>query len=130
MDSQITPPTQNPTPQRRPILVVDDEPAIVAMLQDVLEDAGYAVLTANNGRAALAVAQQSMIALVFTDVMMPQMDGDTLCQALRADPRTTNLPIILMTAAGHTRPTCAATALLAKPFDIEMVLALVRRHFP
>lgn len=112
----------------RPILVVDDEPAIVVMLQDVLEDAGYAVLTASNGRSGLFIAQRTALALVFSDVMMPQMDGDTLCQALRADARTAALPIILMTAARRTPPACAATALLAKPFDIDAVLDLAQRY--
>jgi CheY-like chemotaxis protein len=130
MDTQTSPPIQGSAAPRRPILVVDDEPAIVVMLQDVLEDAGYAVMTASNGRAALVIAQQSALGLVFSDVMMPQMDGDTLCQALRADPRTAHLPIILMSAARRPPPSCAATALLSKPFDIEVVLALVQRHYP
>jgi CheY-like chemotaxis protein len=130
MDPQTSPPIQGSAASRRPILVVDDEPAIVVMLQDVLEDAGYAVMTASNGRAALVIAQQSALGLVFSDVMMPQMDGDTLCQALRADPRTAHLPIILMSAARRPPPSCAATALLSKPFDIEVVLALVQRHYP
>jgi CheY-like chemotaxis protein len=130
MDTQTPPPIQGSATSRRPILVVDDEPAIVVMLQDVLEDAGYAVMTASNGRAALVIAQHSALGLVFSDVMMPQMDGDTLCQALRADPRTAHLPIILMSAARRAPPACAATALLSKPFDIEVVLALVQRHYP
>ena len=130
MVSQIPPTTPRQGSPSLPILVVDDEPAIVAMLQDVLEDAGYPVLTASNGSFALKVARQSALALVFSDVMMPQMDGDTLCQALRADPHTAALPIILMTAARRTPPACEATALLAKPFDIEAVLALARRYYP
>lgn len=129
MVPQTSPTIQHHGAPPHPILVVDDELAIVVMLQDVLEDAGYPVLTASNGRAALAIADRTTLALVLSDMMMPQMDGDTLCQALRADARTADLPIILMTAARRTPPACAATALLAKPFDIDIVLDLVKRHY-
>ncbi|MBC8078382.1 MAG: response regulator [Chloroflexales bacterium] len=129
MGSQTSPTIQPRGSPPHPILVVDDELAIVVMLQDVLEDAGYPVLTASNGRAALAIANQTTLALVFSDMMMPQMDGDTLCQALRADARTAELPIILMTAARRAPPACAATAVLAKPFDIDVVLELAQRHY-
>jgi DNA-binding response OmpR family regulator len=111
-------------------LIVDDEPPILELLQETLQDAGYPVLTATNGREALAIAQQTPMALVLTDVMMPHMDGNVLCQRLRADPRTQHLPILLMTATRYAVITDAATATIAKPFDLDALIALVRRVYP
>lgn len=113
----------------RPILVVDDEPPILALLQDILEEAGYPVLAASNGRAALELARQHDLGLVLTDLMMPQMDGNTLCQRLRADPRTAHLPILVMTAARQPAVVCDVSGLIAKPFLIEDVLSQVERHY-
>ena len=115
---------------RLPILIVDDEPPILELLQETLEDAGYPVLTASNGREALALAQQRSLALVLSDVMMPNMDGNALCQRLRADPRTQHLPILLMTATRYGISTDAATATIAKPFDLDVLVSLVRRYYP
>jgi CheY-like chemotaxis protein len=58
-------------PTRLPLLIVDDEPPILDLLHETLQDAGYPVLTASNGREALAIAEQTRLALVLTDVMMP-----------------------------------------------------------
>jgi CheY-like chemotaxis protein len=127
-------PSAQPAPTARettqlPLLIVDDEPPILELLRETLEEAGYAVLTASNGREALALAQQPL-ALVLTDVMMPHMDGNLLCQRLRADPRTQHLPILLMTATRYAAITDAATATIAKPFDLDTLIALVRRYYP
>ena len=113
-----------------PLLIVDDELPILELLQETLEDAGFAVLTASNGREALTLAQQRPLALVLTDVMMPHMDGNALCQHLRDDPRTQSLPILLMTATRYTPITDEATATIAKPFDLDALVALVRRFYP
>ncbi|HEU4325693.1 MAG TPA: response regulator [Roseiflexaceae bacterium] len=113
----------------RPILIVDDEPPIVALLQDILEEAGYPVLTAPNGRVALELARRNELGLVLTDLMMPQMDGTTLCQRLRADPRTAHLPILVMTAARQPAINCDVSGLIAKPFLIEDVLSQVERFY-
>ncbi|GAB4188425.1 MAG: hypothetical protein OHK0022_00310 [Roseiflexaceae bacterium] len=113
----------------RPILIVDDEPPIVALLQDILEEAGYPVLTAPNGRVALEIARQNELGLVLTDLMMPQMDGTALCQRLRADPRTAHLPILVMTAARQPSINCDVSGLIAKPFLIEDVLSQVERFY-
>jgi CheY-like chemotaxis protein len=113
-----------------PLLIVDDEPPILELLRETLEDAGYSVLTANNGREALVLAQQQPLALVLTDVMMPHMDGNLLCQHLRADPRTWHLPVLLMTATRYAVTTDGATATIAKPFDLDALVTLVRHYYP
>lgn len=117
------------TTARLPLLIVDDEPSILDLLRETLQDAGYPVLTASNGREALAIAQQTQLALVLADVMMPFMDGNVLSQRLRADPSTQHLPVLLMTATRYVVTTDSATALIAKPFDLDALVALVRRYY-
>ena len=118
------------TTARLPLLIVDDEPPILDLLRETLQDAGYPVLTASNGREALAIAQQTQLALVLTDVMMPFMDGNVLSQRLRADPSTQHLPVLLMTATHYAVTMGSATALIAKPFDLDALVALVRSFYP
>ncbi len=82
------------------ILVVDDEPAIAEMLQDILEYEGYQVVTAGNGHEGLACVAAVRPQLVLSDVMMPGLDGRAFCRALQADPRYRGIPVVLMSAAG------------------------------
>lgn len=79
------------------VLVVDDEQDIVELLRYNLEKEGYTVLTAQDGTAALAAADQ-LIDLVVLDVMMPGVDGFEVCRRLRAMPRHATTPIIFLTA--------------------------------
>ncbi len=111
------------------ILVVDDEQAISQVLHDLLADEGYEVLTAGNGREALASMADGRPDLVLSDVMMPVMGGAELCQALAADPRYGSIPVVLMSAAGEgtTRERCAYEAFVAKPFNLLDILDTVER---
>ena len=79
------------------ILVVDDEKDILDLLKYNLEKEGYAVITARNGKAALAAAGQRPD-LYILDVMMPEMDGWEVCKALRRNPATSSIPVIFLTA--------------------------------
>lgn len=118
--------TFGPTVRQPHILIVDDEPAIREFLAFVLEDEGYDVRTAEDGREALEVARRDSPDIVVTDLMMPRMDGYALIEALR---RTfTYAPgIIAMSAvalAGEKPP--LADLFLSKPFDVEQVIASLR----
>jgi CheY-like chemotaxis protein len=101
----------------------------------MVEDCGYTTVVASHGLQGLECARARRPALIFTDLMMPRMDGVALIAALRADaakngslPRT---PIILMTAAGFDYArTAGADAILAKPFDIKDVERLLERFLP
>ena len=103
------------------VLVVDDEPFILDATQDILEAAGYRVLTAANGRIGLDTfrAHRSEIALVVTDVMMPEMDGVALIRALRADGEA--VPIVAASGMMGVRmeevTEAGADAFLSKPFE-------------
>lgn len=126
MSTEQHKPTGSMPSHQQTILLVDDEAAILALLSDVLEDAGYNVLTASNGRAALALAYQQRLDLVVTDLMMPHMDGMALCAALRADAETAQIPVLGMSAGVVSAPSDLFNGFVAKPFNLEDVLAQIR----
>ncbi len=112
------------------ILVVDDERPNREFLAQALADKGHHVLQAFHGRGALRLiaAGPDRLDLVLSDVMMPLMGGVELCRALKADPETAGIPIILMsTAAARATVESGADALIAKPFDLDELDALVGR---
>jgi CheY-like chemotaxis protein len=98
------------------------------MLRDVLQDEGYMVLLARNGQEGFERARELRPQLILTDLMMPVMDGRTLGRHLRAEPRTAQIPLIVMSAAYRPQDGDAFDAVLAKPFDILPVLDLIRAH--
>lgn len=117
------------------VLVVDDEAEIRAALQMVLEDAGYTVEEASNGREALAALRESIEPLVvLLDYMMPVMDGGEVLRAVRADDagRLRRHAYILLTAAHRVASLEDALAsvggwVVPKPFDIDQIVGQVAR---
>lgn len=103
------------------ILVVDDERDVVELLKFLLEKDGYTVVTAYNGREALTVTNQNQPDLILLDVMMPEMDGYTVQTQLLDNPKTKDIPIIILTAKGQLRDVFAMSAnvkaYIEKPFD-------------
>lgn len=113
---------------RRPaILIVDDEPSIVELLGQVLEDVGYRALRARNGRMALAMARREQPSLVLTDCDMPEMNGVEFVRRLRASPTTRGIPVVIMSSA---RPALEGEAIpfLEKPFDLDDILEKVASY--
>jgi putative two-component system response regulator len=116
------------------ILIVDDVPANLSVLGDLLHDAGYQVKAATSGRAALRYAvQDPQPALVLLDVMMPEMDGYQVLASLRKDPSTQNIPVIFLTALDNARDEergfqHGAADYIAKPIKPDVVLARVRNQ--
>lgn len=86
------------------VLVVDDSETVVNFLRMVLESQNYEVDTAGDGTAGLAKAHQSLPDLVITDSIMPGMDGFALLHALRADPATEAVPVIMLTSGNPHDP--------------------------
>ncbi len=80
------------------ILVVDDEPEAVELVEFNLKQSGYAVITAADGAEALKKARSQTPDLIVLDVMLPEMDGFEICKALRLDPSTAKIPILMLTA--------------------------------
>jgi CheY-like chemotaxis protein len=121
--------SQHPAPQGT-ILVVDDDEAIRTVVSLVLSDEGYEVLTAEDGRAALARLATVQPDLILLDMRMPIMDGWELARAYRAAPRP-HASIVVLTAAHDAASRAAqidAAGYLAKPFALEDLLTIVHKH--
>lgn len=85
-------------PMAATILIVDDEQDVVDLLVYNLQKAGFKTLTARDGAAALQKTRDDRPALVVLDLMLPQLDGTEVCKQLKADPKTRQIPIIMLTA--------------------------------
>jgi len=112
------------------ILVVDDIPENVRLLEAVLVSRGYEVLTATSGKEALDVVASAQPDLLLLDVVMPGMDGYAVCQALRDDEETAMLPVIMVTSSMGAEKTKAiksgADDFIPKPFNHDELLTRVR----
>jgi DNA-binding response OmpR family regulator len=115
---------------RARILVVDDVPENVRLLEAVLDAHGYDVVTATDGRSALDLSLSARPDLVLLDVMMPPPDGLAVCSQLRQQEETAVLPVIMLTASEGSEKTTAIEAgaddFLPKPFDREELLTRIR----
>jgi len=114
------------------ILVVDDYSTSQRLLGFILRQNDHTVVTAIHGLGALEQLAARSIDLVITDLSMPEMDGMTLLQELRANPRFQNLPVIILTGSAYaqdnTRAKAAgATLFLTKPVESEELIAMVNR---
>lgn len=114
-----------------PILVVEDVPNILELLDVTLRFKGYPVTTARNGEEALEIVPEQTPALVITDIMMPKMDGYTLAFNLRRNPQTSHIPIIFLSATYVTPEdkdfamSLGAVRFMEKPVDTEDFLLTV-----
>jgi CheY-like chemotaxis protein len=114
-----------------PVLVVDDDPAILATVAETLELEGYPVVTARNGAEALRCIEGERPSLLLLDMRMPVLDGWGLARELRA--RGIAVPLLVMTAAQDARrwaEQIGAAGYLAKPFDLDDLLDTVARLRP
>jgi CheY-like chemotaxis protein len=115
---------------RPTILCIDDDPLVLGVCTMALENRGYRVVMATQGRAGIAIAQKERPALILLDVMMPGMDGFEVCRHLRDDPTLRHTPIILMTAMKEPEldakgAEAGATLSIRKPFDPEQIVNTV-----
>jgi DNA-binding response OmpR family regulator len=112
------------------ILVIDDLPENVFLLQDRLEREGYEVITSYDGKSGIEKAIKEIPDLILLDVMMPDLNGIEVCKALVLNPSTLNIPIILVTAKSGAEDTkegleAGAFDYIKKPFDRIELLARV-----
>jgi CheY-like chemotaxis protein len=115
----------------RPILVVDDDPTILATVSEVLDMEGYDVVTATNGAEALVAVDRSVPSLVLLDMRMPVLDGWGFMRVVRE--RGLTLTVVVMTAAADARRwgrEIGAEGVLAKPFDIDELVRAVQQWRP
>ncbi|MBE6053205.1 MAG: response regulator transcription factor [Clostridium sartagoforme] len=113
------------------ILVVDDEDHIVELISYNLINAGYNVLTANNGVDAVRIAKEENPNLILLDLMIPGLDGYDVCKAIRSDVNTKDISIIMLTAKGEELDKILGLELgaddyITKPFSIRELLARIK----
>lgn len=112
------------------ILVADDESHILHVVSLKLRNAGFNVITARDGQEALEMAQQNHPDLLITDYHMPQLSGLELCQRLKQDTGTSDIPAIMLTARGyhlepHDTEQSGILRMLSKPFSPRHLLSTV-----
>lgn len=113
------------------VLVVDDDPTILRLLQVNLEMEGYEVVTASDGSQALQRIRELQPDLVLLDVMMPELDGWQVCEQVRREPDLQHIPVVFLSARaqdadvgrGHE---AGADAYITKPFDPLALVELIR----
>jgi signal transduction histidine kinase len=115
------------------ILIVDDTPTNLDVLSQTLNEAGYEVAIATSGARALKQIQRRLPSLILLDIMMPEMDGFTVCESLKNDASTQSIPIIFITALTDIQSKVKCFDLggvdyIAKPFQAQEVLARVKTH--
>ncbi|HAV77041.1 MAG TPA: hypothetical protein DCX53_06780 [Anaerolineae bacterium] len=114
-----------------PILIVEDVPNVLELLEVTLRFKGYAVLTARNGEEALEVIEKQRPALIVTDILMPKMDGYAFVQKLRLNPDTRAIPVVFLSATYVTPEdkdfalSLGAARFMEKPIDTEDFLLTV-----
>ena len=124
---------KKPTSAREEILVVDDTPASLRLLTELLTQHGYRVRPADDGALALKSVAAKTPDLILLDVSMPGMDGYEVCRRLKADEKSSRIPVIFISAFGDTRQKvtgfeAGGIDYITKPFEAEEVLARVRTH--
>jgi twitching motility two-component system response regulator PilH len=116
------------------VLLVDDSPILLKIGRSLLEKNGHSVLTALNGREAVAQAKKGHPQVVFMDAEMPDMDGTEACRALKADASTKTIPVYICTGHDlsdeqtHKFRSAGAVGWLQKPYKAEDLSALIAKH--
>lgn len=115
------------------VLVVDDESVTRRIVTHTLKTLGVDVMGAEDGTQALALAQESQLALAIVDINLPDMDGFAVVRALKAMPHMANVPIMMFTARNHpgdeqTALEIGATGFLYKPFSTQELREMVRKQ--
>ncbi|MEA2516553.1 MAG: hypothetical protein QOG16_391 [Actinomycetota bacterium] len=116
--------------EEKRILIADDDPVILRLIQVNLELEGYEVLTANNGQEAVDMATAEHPDLVILDIMMPRLDGYQACEMLKAADATKEIPVIFLSAKAQQGDiekgqSFGVAAYLTKPFDPSELIEVV-----
>jgi len=116
---------------KRKILIVDDEPDSLSFTAGILESAGFDIVSACDGIDALALAGSEKPDMVLLDFMMPIMSGYELCEQIKTNFETKDIPVICVSSATNAQALtlqAGASAFVVKPFSAEELLAQVRRY--
>jgi len=118
---------------RKKILILDDDPDILEVLQLLLESTGYVALTLSNGEEAYKFVKEFQPEVIILDMLLSGKDGRIICKNLKNDDNTQHIPIIMISAhpdAPTTTIASGANDFLAKPFDIDDILEKIEKFFP
>ncbi|MFP4133766.1 MAG: response regulator transcription factor [Halothece sp.] len=121
---------ENLEQQPAKLLLIDDDPNLILLVQDYLDFQGYQVTTADNGKEALERLEEDIPDLIICDIMMPEMDGYELVERIREDSRISWIPVIFLSAKGQSTDrvrglNIGADVYLIKPFEPEELVAQV-----
>jgi DNA-binding response OmpR family regulator len=113
------------------ILIVDDDADVIDLLRMSLKQAGFAVAVANDGVSALKEARSRLPDLILLDLVLPELDGFSVCETLRSERETAHVPIVMLTGLSselnrYAGMDCGANDYLPKPVDLEKLLARVK----
>lgn len=121
--------------KRPDILVVDDDPAAVALMTEVLEGMGYSVISADNGRNAIEAAVSQRPSLIFLDVRMPELGGRGALDHLKRNPKTKDIPVVMVTGEQKGSEverlfTLGANDYVIKPVRLDKLREKARKFLP
>jgi len=126
----MTEPKRKPKNGLTEILIIEDSPTQAARLEYILQQAGYKVTAATNGKEAIGYISRRKPTLIISDILMPEMDGYELCKRLKSDASLSAIPVILLTTL--TDPTdvvrgleCGADHFITKPYDEKMLISRI-----
>ncbi|MBN1621394.1 MAG: response regulator [Endomicrobiales bacterium] len=114
------------------VLIVDDEKDVLIILTDALSKEGYEIITASDGMEALEKVSSEKPDVILLDIMMPKLDGHSVNLKLKENPKTANIPVIVITAYGHlkklleVREELPVSGYLEKPFPIVRLKEKIR----
>jgi DNA-binding response OmpR family regulator len=119
--------------QEYTLLVIDDKPSNLGVITDALEESGFEIMVARNGKTGCELAAQAKPDLILLDVMMPEMDGFETCRCLKAEKETRNIPVIFMTALTDVVDKVkgfevGAVDYITKPIQFEELFARMSTH--
>ena len=112
------------------LLVIDDDPSLLKLVETLLKSRGYEVITANEAPVGLEIAYKTDLDLIILDVMMPVINGFNICRLLKSEESRKHIPIILLTSRAEEDDYCigievGADAYFSKPFETKDFLAKV-----
>lgn len=115
------------------VVVIDDEPFILMMVEDKLKRAGLQVIALRESVGAMDVIRRELPDLILLDWMMPEMSGIDLCRQLKADPDLAHIPIFMLSAKGQEEDEkrgfeCGVKRYITKPFSPKVLLAIVQEE--
>lgn len=118
---------------KKTILIVDDEENILEVLGTRLIYEGYDVLKADNGRKAIVLARESQPDLIILDIILPDLDGATVAQVLKDDPKTKDIPVIFLSCliskeSAKGEKVIKGKYYIAKPYDPKELMQSIRKH--